>query len=609
MAKKRKEYIRRETQMMLEFLDKGQVLQEWDLKIKKVKRIKKDYKLKTHRGEKLLKVGFQEERIMFMHLALEHLARNGCFKGIPRLIPTKYGDFYVKSDLGIYYLTDWLEGKEGKTKDINQITDFVKLLAEIHLASRNFEPVPCWAIRERWDDISHQISKRTERVRSMLTKLPCELQEAWLTYESKAQKAQNLLKISGYQSLKEMAQRDKTLCHRQFAPGHGLVSKGTTNILCWEHCAYGVQVSDLVYFMEKTMPSFDWNYHVGDQIIKAYHHVKPLLREEVMTLGAALMFPANFAKLVEKFLRGKIEDNKIKAKIEKMKLQEEMKTAFLEQYFADHDLKGFCWEENSLPLSNAWYLLSSKDLKQYAEKRGKEISCLLVQNFMVSAQGRLQEEPDKEKQMTKPGYQMPIFPVVYTSKNRQERDNVLQVLADDYLKDRLLSEIDKVLKYNYFSGVNINFEVCSEKEMVLFNKFIKSLSQITHEKEKLLLVSVAAAKGENLFYDYEYLGKYCDYLLVEIMEEDISCPGSQVSKEFIQAAIIFAAAHLPKEKIVAVLPVHGETSESVLEKAFLARQFGIAGCAFWRLGLEDPEIWSRKPSFNKKTNNDEEVED
>ncbi|MEL7566745.1 MAG: phosphotransferase, partial [Dehalobacterium sp.] len=240
MAKKEKDYEKREIQMMMEFLDKGQVLQEWDLKIKKVKKIEKDYKLKTHRGEKLLKVGFQEERIMFMHLALEHLARNGCFKGIPRLIPTKYGDFYVKSDLGIYYLTDWIDGKKRKTNDVNQVINFVKFLAEIHLAARNFEAVPHWALRERWDDISSQISKGTEMVRNKLTELPFELQEAWLIYESKAQKAQNLLKVSGYELLKEMAKRDKTLCHRQFAPGHGLISGGTINMLCWDHCAYGV---------------------------------------------------------------------------------------------------------------------------------------------------------------------------------------------------------------------------------------------------------------------------------------------------------------------------------------------------------------------------------
>lgn len=609
MAKKKKNFEKRETQMMLEFLDKGQVLQEWDLKIKKMKKIGKDYKLKTYRGEKLLKVGFQEERIMFMNLALEHLARNGCFKGIPRLIPTKYGDFYIKSDLGIYYLTDWIAGKEGKTKDMNQVIGFVKFLAEIHLASKKFEPVPYWALRERWDDISHQIARKIERVNGNLPQLPSELQEAWLTYQSKAQKAQNLLKVSGYQLLKEMAKRDRTLCHRQFTPGHGVICKGTINIFHWEHCAYGVQVSDLVYYLQKIMPSFDWNYHVGEQVITAYHQVKPLLREEVMTLGAALMFPTTFVKLVEKFLLGKIAEDKIKAKIEQVKEREEKKTAFLEEFFTNQDLRGFCWGENALPLSNAWYILSSRDLKHYAERRGKDISSLLVQRFTVSAQGRLQEEPDKEKHGIPQSCQVPIFPVMYTPKSGQERENVLQVLADHYLRDRLLDEIDNFLKDNDFPGVNINFEVCSEEEMVSFNKFIKSLSRIAHEQEKLLLVSVAAAKGENLFYDYQFLDKYADYLLVEIMEEDMSCPGSPVSKDFIQAAITYAAAHLPKEKIVAVLPVHRETTESVLEKAFLARQFGIAGCAFWRVGLEDPKIWSRKPSFGflaKKIINDED---
>ncbi|MGI6685101.1 MAG: CotS family spore coat protein [Bacillota bacterium] len=346
MARRKRIIKRNEAQMILELLEKDQVLAEWDLIIKKIKKIGNDYKIKTQRGQKLLKVGFEEGRILFMHLALEHLARNGCYKGIPRLIPTKYGDYYVKTDLGIYYLTDWIEGKEVKRKDLNQVTNFVRFLAEIHLAGKNFQSVPYWTIRERWDDISQQITNKIHKVNNNMGKLPREFQDAWLTYENIAQKAYNLLKSSGYGALQETAQRDMTLCHRQFTPRNGFFSKETATILCWEHCAYGVQLGDLVHYMQKVMPSFGWNNNVGEQVIKAYHLVKPLSREEVMTLGAALMFPTAFVKLVDKFLKGKIEKDNIHIKLEKVKEQEEKKSSFLEDFFARHGLKGFCSGES-----------------------------------------------------------------------------------------------------------------------------------------------------------------------------------------------------------------------------------------------------------------------
>ncbi|HHT62375.1 MAG TPA: hypothetical protein GXZ75_01555 [Clostridia bacterium] len=335
MSRKSKSYKENAVRMMVEFLEKDQVFQEWDLRIKKIKKVGHDYKIKTQRGEKLLKVGFEEDRILFMHLALEHLVRHGCFRGIPRFIPTKYGDYYVKTDLGIYYLTDWIEGKEGKTKELKHVLSFVKLLAEIHLAGVNFQPVPYWASGERYDDISCHMAEKINKVNENLDKLPGELRDAWLSYETIAQEAQNLLKVSGYHILQETAQTNMTLCHRRFVPRNGIITKGkgTASMLCWEHCAYGVQVGDLIYFLGKVMPSFDWNYNAGEQIIKAYHLIRPLSREELMTLGAALMFPAAFIKVVEKFIKGKLEQEKINSKLKKVKIQDERKNSFLEEFF------------------------------------------------------------------------------------------------------------------------------------------------------------------------------------------------------------------------------------------------------------------------------------
>lgn len=612
MAKKRKDYAQRETEMMQEFFEKEQILQEWDLKIKKMRKLGKDYKLRTNRGTKLLKVGFQEDQIMFMYLALEHLARNGCFQGIPRLIPTKYGDFYVKSELGIFYLTDWFEGKEGKSKELKQVMGFAKFLAEIHLAAKELDNLPHWALRERWDDITCQMEEKAEKINENIGSLPQELRDAWCTYELHAYKAQNLLRISGYKTLMDQAKREKTFCHRQFTPEHGVIAKGISQMLSWEHCAYGVQVSDLVYLMQKILPEYDWDYHIGEQIIKAYHQVKPLLREEIMTLGAALAFPLEFVKLAEKYLMGKLKANKISDKLAKIKEQEEKKNAFLEEYFSHHDLKGFCWGESSLPLSNVWYMMSPKDLRRLPEKGRKEISALLPMTYMANAQGKLREGLIKDIHGITHNYKGVVFPVVYTPHDPEDRENVLEVLSDHYLRDRLLGEIEKVFQEDKFAGVNIKFQLLSAEEMESFNEFIKFLSPIAREKRKLILVSVSAAKGENLYYDYEFLGRYCDYLLVEIMEEDSSCPEDPVSKAYIQAAIIYAAAHVPREKIVAVLPAYQESTDSLLEKAFFARQFGIGGCAFWRMGLEDEKIWSREPVSGlnmKKWKKDEDDED
>ncbi|MEN3005798.1 hypothetical protein [Dehalobacterium formicoaceticum] len=333
MARKRRSLVKRETKLMQEFLDKGEILQEWDLSIKRMKKINNDYKIKTHKGEKILKIAFQEDRVMFMHLALEHLAGQGCFQGIPRLIPTKYGDFYVKSDLGIYYLTDWVGGKQGKRDELDQVLAFARYLGEIHLSAMFFHAVPPWAIRERWDDIAQGMTEKTSWAEENLNHLPPEVQTAWASYEIIAHKAANLLKLAGYPALVEAAKENKTFCHRRFEPGQGIIAKGVTHILHWEHCAYGVQVGDLVYFMQQVMPYFQWNQQIGEQIITSYHRTKHLSREEVMTLEAALMYPDTFVRFMKKCRLSKFPPDEFSKKFAQAHLEEQEKHRFIEAAF------------------------------------------------------------------------------------------------------------------------------------------------------------------------------------------------------------------------------------------------------------------------------------
>lgn len=58
MSRKSKSYKENAVRMMVEFLEKDQVFQEWDLRIKKIKKVGHDYKIKTQRGEKIIKGRF-----------------------------------------------------------------------------------------------------------------------------------------------------------------------------------------------------------------------------------------------------------------------------------------------------------------------------------------------------------------------------------------------------------------------------------------------------------------------------------------------------------------------------------------------------------------------
>jgi len=652
---------------MVEYLRHAEILGEWDLRPKKIKRMGNEYKIKTQRGEKVLMVSYQEERIRFMHHVLEHLAFHGYSKGIPRLIPTKYGDYFVKGEMGIYYLTDWFGGKACTAKDGDQIIEMVRTLAEMHLAAQKVDQVPDSVVRERWYDLSEQMTRGVQKVNEKLGHLPEEFQQAWTTFASMAHRAQDLLRVSGFKTLVERAKREKTICHRQFRLKNIVITDHALSILGWEHCAYGVQVADLVYLMNKMMPKVAWDYTLGEQVIKAYHRIKPLADAEMMTLGAALMFPAAFVKFVEKYQDGRFEEDKIGRKFDQLMEQEEKKVAFLEAFFERYGLKGSYEGKNASLMSNAWYFIAPDDLKQYLKSGAQDVSCFLPFSFTVSPQGKLQEQFDMKICKISQEHQVPVIPVIYTPKQSKERKIISDVLADPACREKLIREIDRVLEIYAFPGVNIYFDLEDADDQEYFTVFMQSLAEEIRPQGKMLLATVAAAKGQHLYYDYAQLGSWCDYLLVEIMDENFGLPGPSASRQFVQAALIYAAAYVPREKIVAVLPVCGyrwrernpvrepisflegqdlltsqqgkwkrdpdsgvisgkitmdgreneiwmEDAQSVFDKKFFVQQFGAAGCAFWRLGLEDPQLWKKEPvarinmeeSFSEDEDDEEE---
>lgn len=646
MVRKRRSYYAREKILLEEMFIRSHVLKEWDINVSKIKKVDHDYKIKTYRGNKILIMSLEEERILFMYYALEHLARNG-YNQIPRLIRTKYGDPYVKHEGKAYYLIDGIRGHELKSRVLEHLISAVKNLAKFHLAGKKFFLMPGCATRERWTEIPAQMINRIKITENNLVHLPEEFSTAWGMLKEMAQKALDILQKPEFNHLVEQARKDKTLCHRQYSLQNMMLGSNIF-VLNWEHCAYGLQVGDLAYFMHKVMPGLDWNWDIGAEIIRGYHSIHNLSPDEMLVLTAYLVFPLSFCRFAARCSLGKIKQKRVGPRLRKILEREKNKTAFLEALLDRYNITILLDSENREKevTSNIWYCEGDEDRSDQLKNSIGGISCLIPEGYTWTAEQGLEGKINKALYHRSVKLGIPIVPAI-SAVLPHEPGNNNAFFFDPSDRKSLVVEIDKMLERYNFAGINLDMTIKSAANQEIFRRLLERVSNVTRAKGRLLFTSVPADNNKFTSYDLGLTGEKSDYIIMKMIDDRlIEQTGLGLTLEVIRDNLAYLTSQIPREKIIVLIPVysyqrsvkensgqilafseaksliethrseikyddlrgglwgkvslHGEEKEiwlgdvhAVWAKKSLAQEFSVGGYAFWRLGLEDREIWDR----------------
>ncbi|MFW5995979.1 MAG: glycosyl hydrolase family 18 protein [Halanaerobiaceae bacterium] len=206
-------------------------------------------------------------------------------------------------------------------------------------------------------------------------------------------------------------------------------------------------------------------------------------------------------------------------------------------------------------------------------------------------------------------------------------------------------------KFN-LEGVNLNLEGVKKQNKNRLIDFVQSFVAFLERKDMRLTLSLPAKAERNGSewagaYDYYILGDIADYVV--IMAYDYHWvngpPGAIAPYHWVQTVIDYAIMEIPAENLRVALPFYGydwpldtgesakglsyrqvmelkndsgallewdqeaccpyfcyrcdgvehevwfENKKSLLLKVELIKEYGLGGVAFWRLGLEDPDIW------------------
>ncbi|WP_157722121.1 CotS family spore coat protein [Tumebacillus avium] len=285
-----------------------EVLREWDLAVEKIKAVRGVLRIKTPAGYRALKkVSVTESRVRFVQQAVDHLAGKG-FPGVPRFIRTKYGDPYVVHATGIYYLTDWMPGKEADLKKAKNVFLAAETLAKLHNAGAGFEGGGFG--QETREDFSAQWGRYQAKLSSYDASLEDRreqnvMDESYRTHRSELNKmihhAAEQLGNSPYGQILEWARENKTICHGSFSRQNLIVDKERLAVVDFDHCHYGHPVHDLGALLTRYMPRYDWDASIGFSILDVYRAVREITAEEMTVLAAYLSFPQRTLEVVEAY--------------------------------------------------------------------------------------------------------------------------------------------------------------------------------------------------------------------------------------------------------------------------------------------------------------------
>lgn len=235
------------------------------------------------------------------------------------------------------------------------------------------------------------------------------------------------------------------------------------------------------------------------------------------------------------------------------------------------------------------------------------------------------------------------------------KDVVKELVSSKQNREAFIQNIIKLIERYDFDGVNIDIEDVYLEDSENLSALYTELGEALRRKGYYLSGSIPARVSDEPFnpfsdpFDYEAIGKAVDEFVVMLYNEHGwpgSGPGPVVSIGWMERVLKYTMTKMPKEKIVAALSVFGfdfnlttgkntyvtydmamdlaekynkeiifdqetqtpmfayedeqgnkhevwfENKESIYAKIQKAWELGIKGVALWRLGMEDPNIWT-----------------
>lgn len=326
------------------------VLEQYDIDINSTRKVRGAILCETNQGFYLLKeFSSSKKRIPMLYQLSLYLQEQGYGK-TDMIVKNREGEFVSEAENGTeYILKRWFDGKECDVKKETDIIAATENLAHLH-AKMSGEQV--WGnltektVPEGEDlcDTYRRHNRELKKVR-MFIRAKVGKGEFELTYLKHFEEmydwaayAADMIEKSNYEVLLERSRSEHTITHGDYNYHNVLMMSDEIATTNFEHFRNDVQVSDLYYFLRKTMEKNKWSSVLGDKMLNAYSRIRPLEDNEMKYLTVCIIYPEKFWKSADAYYRsGKAWiPTKTVEKLHTSIAQVEEKKQFLNTIFSFH---------------------------------------------------------------------------------------------------------------------------------------------------------------------------------------------------------------------------------------------------------------------------------
>lgn len=274
------------------------VLEQFNIYPEKVSFNGKVYKIEAGSQKYCLKrVDTHPEKVKFMLHAMEHLWQRG-FHNMSRVIKDCYGNVLVEKDDGVYFLTEWIEGRYVDLGKDQELMMAVHLLATIHRKGEGFNPPEnctkrndVGRLKEKWVKRISDLEKMKSLVHKGNNSFDNDFKQMVDIALEQGKSALATLDVFGYEKYSAELITKKPLCHRDYVYHNIIYHNHDLYVIDFEYCVQDSRVTDLARFVRTTWYRHLWEEQITKRIVFLYHKNNPLSDVEFRLLLSMLLFP------------------------------------------------------------------------------------------------------------------------------------------------------------------------------------------------------------------------------------------------------------------------------------------------------------------------------
>jgi len=288
------------------------LLAQYDLAVHRAGRVKGNWILETDKGLKCLGgCTYSEGKIKFEQKIKQFAEKNG-FAETDLYVPNREQNFLVQGPYNEQFvMRNWFYGEECNAANREQLICSAKALARLHNCLQGVvlsEEEKEFSLQPKLPELFAKRNKELRRVRTYIRskKQKTLFEQSFLSrfdaLFAKAEEAAQDLDETAYEiyygkKLEEGAMLHGNYTHHSvlFLPG------GKVAVTGFDKAATGIQIQDFYLLFRKVMEKWEWDISLGEELLDAYHKIRPIPKEESKILKLMLAYPEKFWKVANQY--------------------------------------------------------------------------------------------------------------------------------------------------------------------------------------------------------------------------------------------------------------------------------------------------------------------